>query len=68
MKLTKLKEYTLTMYLKDDLTLHINAKCDGFEALELLGLLAWKQNDILEQLGGKIKPDFVERKIVKEKK
>ena len=58
----KIKEYTLTMYLKDDMTLHVNAWCDGFKALEILQLLVWKQSDILEQLGGKIKPDFVERK------
>ncbi len=64
----KIKEYTLTMYLKDDMTLHVNAWCDGFKALEILQLLVWKQSDILEQLGGKIKPDFVERKIIKEKK
>ncbi len=48
-----------------------SAKCrmhsenDGFNQLELLGILEWKRDDVLRQLNGEIKPENVTRHIVK---
>lgn len=38
---------------------------EGFSALEVLGILEWKRNDVLRQLNGEIKPENVTRQIIK---
>lgn len=43
----------------DTQKMQIEAKCDGFTSFELLGLLETKKQDILAQIRGEIRPDFV---------
>jgi hypothetical protein len=62
-----MKKYTLTLEDADG-KLTVKSECDGFNPLELMGLLYWKAWDIREQAFGKIQPDIVERKLVKEPK
>ena len=38
---------------------------DGFSALEILGVLAWKIHDIERQMIGEVRPDVVERDLIK---
>ena len=37
---------------------------DGFDALQLLGLLDWSREDVIAQLRGIITPDTVKRTVV----
>lgn len=39
----------------------------GFSPLELLGVLEWKQLDVIKQMSGEFRPSLVERIIEKEK-
>jgi hypothetical protein len=46
-------------------TLKISSRNDGFTPLELIGLLSYKMDDIMAQMKGEIKPDVIERELVK---
>ena len=59
-----MKTFVLTVIYDDDEVLKFNSKNDGFGALELAGIMAWKTNDIYDQLRGSIKPDLVKRELV----
>ena len=37
---------------------------DGFDALQLLGLLDWSREDVIAQICGKIPPDTVKRTVI----
>lgn len=63
----KRKTYTITEITEDDGRKHIERRCDGFNALELLGILSWTQTEILYQIKGKYQPDTVTREIVLDK-
>ena len=41
-----------------------SSSCDGFNGIELLGILDWKRDDILQQLHAKIVPDEVKRSFI----
>lgn len=43
-----------------------NSENSGFNAMELVGMLTLKIDDIKEQCFGEIKPDVVTRTIIKE--
>ena len=58
-----MKTYKITLDTEGDESF-IETENDGFNALELLGLLEWKQRDILTQLSGDVKPEIVKRKVV----
>jgi hypothetical protein len=45
--------------------LKISSRNYGFTPLELIGLLHYKMDDIRAQMKGQIKPDIIERKLVK---
>ena len=64
MSITK-RTYTVVMETNNK-TGVTNIECvnDGFPALELLGLLDWKREDIIQQLRGKIVPDTVKRTVI----
>lgn len=64
MSITK-RTYTITM-TTDNATgrTEIESVNDGFPALELLGLLDWKRDDIIKQLRGAIIPDKVKRTVI----
>ena len=60
-----IKKYVLEVNIKGGI-LEIATDCEGFAPLELLGLLAWKQQDIIDQMKGNVKPDIVKRGFVEE--
>lgn len=59
------KEFTLTFRVEDN-KMAIEGSNVGFAATELIGLLEWKKQDILNQIAGKIKPDVVKRTVIQE--
>lgn len=36
----------------------------GFSAIEILGMLDWKREDVLRQMRGEVKPDIITRTLV----
>jgi len=66
------KKYTLTVSLlwnseKGKQDLGVSRINDGFNAYEVLGILAEAQDDILNQMKGHIKPDVVTRQVIVDK-
>jgi len=61
-----MKKYTLTLTQNDEGVLSVKTTNDGFNPLELLGLLSWKHNDIQEQLHGDIVPDTISRTVIED--
>ena len=59
------RTYTVTM-TTDNATgrTQIDKVNDGFDALQLLGLLDWSREDVIAQLRGKVTPDVVKRTVV----
>jgi hypothetical protein len=57
------KTYTIKI-IETDKGFAIDRTNDGFSALELMGVLQMTQLDIMAQLAGTIKPDYVKRNIV----
>lgn len=57
---------TYTIILKEGDTTTLTRKNDGFNAIELLGVLQMAKNDIIDQIKGIVEADidFVERKVV----
>ena len=62
-----LKKYTIELISKDDKTI-IRRTCDGFGAHELLGLVTLAQQEIIHQIKGSIRPDIIERRVVRPRK
>lgn len=59
-----MKKYTLTI-TEDKDSFKVESENEGFNSLELYAILDIKRQDILKQIHGEIKPDFV-RKYVEE--
>lgn len=59
----KVKKYQIVVTKTDD-GYSINRTCDGFSAIELLGVLEHAQLEIMEQMAGRIKPNKVKRTII----
>jgi len=58
------KQYTLEVIsIDDDIT--VKTTNNGFNAIELVGLLRWKLDDVVDQMKGIIDPSKITR-IVKE--
>jgi len=57
---------TYTIILKEGDKTTLTRKNDGFNAIELLGVLQMAKNDIINQIKGIVEADidFVERKVV----
>lgn len=64
--MTNKKTYTIEMIEHEDGGTQLNRTNDGFDGIELLGLLELSQLEIIEQLKGYIKPDIIKRNIVKD--
>ena len=60
--------YTITIEHKEDGTKTMTRRNDGFNAIELLGLLELTQQDILKQLKGleEAEIDVVKREVVED--
>ena len=59
-----MKTYTLKAEITDDFKFNLESKCDGFNGIEVLGILQLKINDVLNQLAGKVKPDIIKREVM----
>jgi ribosome modulation factor len=60
----KEKIYNMKVTATEDGKLNITRNNDGFTAFEILGVLRHSENDVLDQIAGKIKPDLVQRTVV----
>lgn len=59
-----LKKYTIETYEQNGE--NIMAKCnDGFNAMELLGIMEVSKEDIINQIKGFVKPDIIKRTVIK---
>lgn len=58
----KIKKYTIT--LEEDETYRMKISCEGFNSIELLGILEFCQLEILQQMAGEITPDVVEKEVI----
>jgi len=59
-----LKRYTIETYEQNGE--NIMAKCnDGFNAMELLGIMEVSKEDIINQIKGFVKPDIIKRTVIK---
>jgi arginine decarboxylase-like protein len=58
------KEYILTVTRNDDGNIHMESTNDGFTGFEVLGFLSLKQEDIMSQLRGQVRPDKITRKVI----
>lgn len=61
----KEKNYTIKTIEFSDGTSSMHRICDGYGPYELLGLLEFTKLEIMAQINGSIKPDFVKREVVK---
>lgn len=61
------KTYLITTYIEDG-KLKMKRVNDGFNSIELLGILQMATIEILNQIQGKIKPDIIERRVIVDKK
>jgi len=59
-----MKKFSLSFEYTDNGMLNFESTNDGFTGIELLGLLDWKIDDILQQVKGNIKPDVVKRTVI----
>jgi hypothetical protein len=60
--------YIFEFSVKADGSTKLKRTCDGFNGYELLGLLDLASREIMEQMkGGGIKPDIIERNVVRQK-
>lgn len=60
------KVWTITINTDSDGVQTMKRVNDGFNPMELLGIIDFVKDDIMAQVRGKIKPDVVERTIVKD--
>jgi D-Tyr-tRNAtyr deacylase len=63
-KVEKIQKYIIEVIIYEDGSTRMNRTCDGFNALELLGVLEFTQIEIMEQIKGRIKPDLVKRTVL----
>lgn len=60
---TKVNKYIIEM-IETDAGYSMNRTCEGFTALELMGVLEFVQLEIIEQMKGKIKPTEITRTVI----
>ena len=59
-----MKKYIITLKEEDNGTTTLHRTNDGFNPLELLGLMELIQSEAIEQMAGKIKPDVIKRQVI----
>lgn len=57
--------YTINWIEYADGNCSMERRCEGIAAYELLGMLALTQQEIIDQIKGRIRPNFVKREVVK---
>jgi len=63
-KVIRVLKYNIEYTIYDDNTTELTRVCDGFTALELLGVLDLTSRDIKEQIGGEHRPDIIKRTVI----
>ena len=58
------KTYSITIEENEAGGYDMHRICDGFTALELLGILEFVQQEIIEQMNRNLKPDMIKREVV----
>lgn len=66
-KIVKEKTYSIKLITYADGSGHLIRENDGFSPFELLGYLEHAQLEIMQELAGVLKPDVIERRVVKPK-
>lgn len=56
-----MKYYTFVIKQTDEGKLTFRGTCKGFNSFEIIGFLERKKQDIMQQITGEIKPDFVRK-------
>lgn len=62
------KKFILVVTSTQDEGYRFSSKNEGFNALEVMGILSSKIEDVKDQTKGLVKPRVFERKLVEEKK
>lgn len=66
-QITGVQNYTIQITHYDDDTTNMYRKNEGFSNLELIGLCAFIEREITEQMSGAIRPDIIKRECVEDK-
>ena len=61
-----IKKYSIEMGVNDEGKFFLNRVNDGFNSIELLGILTYIINEIYSQMAGNFKPDMIKREVVDE--
>lgn len=62
-KIVEIKKWTVEQTIYEDGRSSIYRKNEGFNPMELLGILSYTEGDILDQVRGHLKPNIIEKKI-----
>lgn len=63
-KVKTVKTYSITVIEYEDGSSSMHRVCDGFNPLELLGMLSKTSMDVNRQIEGLIKPDVIKRTVI----
>lgn len=66
-EIKKVQSYVINFITYEDGSSEPNRTNDGFNSMELLGLLSMTQIDIIDQIEGKVKPTIITRNLIKDK-
>ena len=68
-KVTHIKKYTITVNVLQNGKFTVIRECEGFNSLELLGIIERCRQDIIKQISGEMPPpEMVTRKVINPKK
>ena len=59
------RKWTIEHITFNDGSTALSRTNDGFNAFELMGLLALSKDDIINQMKGNVKPEVIKRKVIK---
>jgi len=62
-KVITLRKWIVEHIIYNDGTTELKRTNDGFNALELMGVLELSKDDIINQIKGNVKPDIIKRKV-----
>lgn len=63
----KTRKYTIDVTDYTDGTSSMERVNEGFNGLELIGILEFARSEIIQQLKGQFKPDIITRTVIQEK-
>ena len=57
-------KYTLEVEQNEEGKLSMKSTNDGFNAFEVMGILAFKVEDVRRQINGEVEPDIIKRTVI----